>query len=59
MTEEADRMRKQPEEWLDVCDNQGNPTGEQGAAKRGTPGRNALTGQPMYGLIRRRPAGGF
>ena len=57
MTEEADRMRKQPEEWLDVCDNQGNPTGERvlrsAAHRDGTPHRTA-----HVWLIRRRPAGG-
>lgn len=58
MTEEADRMRKQPEEWLDVCDNQGNPTGERvlrsAAHRDGTPHRTA-----HVWLIHRRPAGGF
>ena len=58
MTEEADRMREQPEEWLDVCDEQGNPTGERvlrsAAHRDGTPHRTA-----HVWLIRRRPAGGF
>lgn len=58
MAEETERMREQPEEWLDVCDEQGEPVGKRVlrsvAHRDGIPHRTA-----HVWLIRRRPAGGF